>query len=518
MANPFRDKKTSNGANLGFEEKLWQAADKMRGHMDPSEYKHIVLGLVFLKCISDVFEERHHSSLTSPNRSSQHRTKHISSEMFFVPKRARWNGSDGIQRHAGKPHIGRFVDKAMLDIEKENPSLKDVLPKNYARQSLDNRRLSELVTLIGTIGFTGEGHRSMDVLGRVYEFFLGRFARAEGNSGGQFYTPQCVVKLLVEMIEPFKGIVFDPCCGSGGMFVQSEEFVLAHGGRRDDIRIFGQESNLTTWRLAKMNLAIRGIPADIRWNNEGSFQNDAFPSLKADFILANPPFNDSDWGGDRLQKDPRWKFGVPSPSNANFAWMEHFLHHLAPTGTAGFVLSNGSLSSNQISEFQIRKAIIDADLVDCIVYLPTQLFYNTQISASLWFLTRNKTTRGRKRIGETLFVYAYQMGRMTDRIHRELTDSEIELISSTYRAWRSPSENTRYRDIPGFCKSVPLSEIRRHRMALVPGRYVGFDRTPTMTHSLSSLRDEFEQIRARCSASQTASDRAVSILEELLHG
>jgi type I restriction enzyme M protein len=519
MAQEKKSEISSNGGNLGFEEKLWQTADKLRGHMDPSEYKHVVLGLIFLKHISDIFEEHYNRLSRVPISNPEDRKVYDSANIFWVPKRARWGGPNGLQARVSQPktNIGKLLDQAMSDIEKENPSLNGFLPNFFARQSLDSNRLSEIVALVGTIGLGSQPHKSMDLLGRVYEIFLGRFARAEGNSGGQFYTPQCVVKLLVEMIEPFKGIVFDPCCGSGGMFVQSEEFVLAHGGRSGDIKIFGQESNITTCRLAKMNLALRGIDADIRWNNQGSFHNDAFPELKADFIIANPPFNDSDWGGIRLQKDPRWKYGTPQPGNANLAWVQHFLHHLGPNGTAGFVLSNGSLSSNQYVESSIRKAIIEADLVDCIVYLPTQLFYNTQISASLWFLTKNKKDRGRNRTRETLFIYAYDMGRMKDRTHRELTDSEIQSISSTYRAWRSDPRRGKYVDVPGFCKSVSLSEISRHKMTLVPGRYVGFDRTISCPPSLSDLQEELEQIRDRFSVSKTASERAMSILEELLH-
>jgi type I restriction enzyme M protein len=362
----------------------------------------------------------------------------------------------------------------MLALEKDNPGLKGVLPKDYARESLDKRRLGELIDLIGTIGLGDKESRSKDILGRVYEYFLGQFAASEGKKGGEFYTAQSVVKLLVEIIEPYKGRVFDPCCGSGGMFVQSEKFAEAHGGRRTDLSIYGQESNQTTWRLCKMNLAIRGIESNIAWNSEGSFHNDAHKDLKADFVLANPPFNDSDWGGEGLAKDVRWKYGVPPPANANFAWVQHFIHHLAPNGIAGFVLANGSMSSNQSGEGEIRKAIIEADLVDCMIALPGQLFYTTQIPVCLWFLTRNKSNgRFRDRRSKTLFIDARKMGFLVDRKHRELSDKEIASIARAYHAWRGEKEAGKYKDVPGFCKSTPTDEIAAHGFILTPGRYVG---------------------------------------------
>ena len=364
----------------------------------------------------------------------------------------------------------------MTEIENINPVLKGVLPKNYAREGLDKQRLGELIDLIGTIGLGEKDNISKDILGRVYEYFLGQFADAEGKKGGQFYTPRCIVKLLTQMLEPYKGRVYDPCCGSGGMFVQSEKFVQEHGGRIGDISIYGQESNQTTWRLCKMNLAIRRIEADIQWNNEGSFLNDAHKTLKADFILANPPFNDSDWRGELLKDDVRWKYGVPPVNNANFAWIQHFIFHLSPTGIAGFVLSNGSMSSNTSNEGEIRKNIIEADLVDCMVALPSQLFYNTMIPACLWFIARDKKNhKFRDRRGEVLFIDAREMGVMLDRRHRELTDEEINKIADTYHAFRG--EGGEYEDIAGFCKTASIEEIKKQGYILTPGRYVGTKET-----------------------------------------
>jgi len=462
----------SNGARLGFEKKLWAAADKLRGNMDAAEYKHVVLGLIFLKYISDAFSELYDKLKNDPEglADSEEPDEYRAENVFWVPKNARWNN---LQNNAKKPEIGKIIDDAMDAIERDNPSLKGVLSKNYARPALDKQRLGEIIDLIGTIGLGDKESRSKDVLGRVYEYFLGEFADAEGKKGGQFYTPRCIVKLLVEMIGPYSGRVFDPCCGSGGMFVQSEKFIQAHGGRLDSIHILGQESNSTTWRLCKMNLAIRGIESSsILWGD--SFHNDQHKDLKADFILANPPFNDSDWRGQLLRDDVRWKFGTPPEGNANFAWVQHFIHHLSPGGIAGFVLANGSLSSQTSNEGEIRKNIIEADLVDCIVALPSQLFYNTMIPACLWFIARDKENHKlRDRNGEVLFIDARKMGVMVDRRHRELTEDDINKISNTYRAWKGKAG--KHEDKPGFCKASNLEEIRKHDHVLAPGRYVGFE-------------------------------------------
>src|SRR6266581_4708746 len=394
----------TNGANLGFEKKLWKAADKLRSNMDAADYKHVVLGLLFLKYISDAFIEVHRELEKDPTSNPEDVDEYVSRRIFWVPKEARW---EYLSKNAKRPEIGKIIDDAMDAIERDNRSLKGVLVKNYARPGLDKQRLGELIDLVGTIGLGDKENRSKDILGRVYEYFLGQFASAEGKKGGQFYTPQSVVRLLVEMIEPYRGRVFDPCCGSGGMFVQSEKFVQAHGGRLSDLSIFGQESNPTTWRLAKMNLAIRGIEANLGPYNADTFQNDLHKDLKADFILANPPFNDSDWGGDRLREDVRWKYGKPPVGNANFAWVEHIIHHLSPNGVAGYVLANGSMSSNTSGEGEIRKAIIEADLVDCMIALPSQLFYNTMIPACLWFVSRDKENHQfKERRGHALFIDA----------------------------------------------------------------------------------------------------------------
>ncbi|NLY02832.1 MAG: SAM-dependent DNA methyltransferase [Rhodopirellula sp.] len=513
--------KCNNGANLGFEDKLWAAADKLRGNMDAAEYKHVVLGLIFLKYISDAFMEKFAALEGHKHADPEDKDEYLADNIFWVPPEARW---PYLQKNAKRPEIGQLIDDAMLALERDNPTLgkKKVLPKDYARPALDKARLGEIVDLIATIGLGDKQARERDVLGRVYEYFLGKFASAEGKLGGQFYTPQCVVKLLVEMLEPYKGRVLDPCCGSGGMFVQAAKFVQSHAtgngnGKkpkfssavRRDISIYGQESNHTTWRLAMMNLAIRGIDNQgIEWGD--SFLNDKHKDLKADYILANPPFNMEDWGYSKVKNDVRWRrFDQPSGNaqfslppggerkhkdgstfavdggNANYAWILHFLHHLAPHGTAGFVLANGSLTSNTSGEGDIRKAIIEADMVDCIIALPGQLFYTTPIPACLWFLTRNKGAdkeRGfRARHGETLFIDTRKLGVLTDRVHRELTEDEVAQIARTYHAWRSAEpvevrgekDAGKYEDKAGFCKAVTLKEIESHGYALTSGRYVG---------------------------------------------
>lgn len=446
-----------------IEQKLWQAADKLRNNMDAAEYKHVVLGLIFLKYVSDAFEEKQAELAKSPHPDPEDRDEYIAENIFWVPKEARWSF---LRDNAKQPNIGKLIDDAMDAVERDNPTLKGVLPKNYGREALDKRRLGELIDVFSSVSLNGDGYKGKDLLGRIYEYFIGMFADAEGKRGGQFYTPRSIVKLLVEMLQPYRGRILDPACGSGGMFVQSEEFVVNHQGRIGDIAIYGQESNSTTWKLAKMNLAIRGIDADIKLGD--SFHNDQHKDLKADYVIANPPFNDSDWGGETLQNDVRWKHGTPPKGNANFAWVQHFIHHLSPTGTAGFVLANGSMSSQSSGEGEIRKNIVEADLVDCIVTLPSQLFFNTGIPACLWFISRDRQNRS----GKTLFIDARNMGRMINRRNRELTDEDIKKIADTYHNWRG-NNGGKYEDVPGFCKKATLDEIKEHDYVLTPGRYVG---------------------------------------------
>src|SRR5437588_4106 len=437
-------KTTDTGANLGFEAKLWAAADALRNNMDAAEYKHVVVGLIFLKYISDAFESKHAEleAQKAQGANPEDPDEFRAASIFWVPKEARWTH---LKANAPQPSIGTLLDDAMSAIERDNPSLKAVLPKDYGRPGLDKQRLGQLINLVSDIGLGSPADRAKDVLGQVYEYFLAQFASAEGKSGGQFYTPSHVVRVLVEMLAPYKGRVYDPCCGSGGMFVQSEKFIEAHAGKLGDISIYGQESNYTTWRLAKMNLAIRGIDGQIAHGD--TFHNDRHPDLKADFVLANPPFNVSDWGGERLREDKRWAYGAPPAGNANFAWVQHLVHHLAPAGVAGFVLANGSMSSNQSGEGDIRKNLIEADVVDCMVALPGQLFYSTQIPACLWFLARDrKNGKFRDRRGHVLFIDARKLGRMVDRTHRELINEDIARVANAYHAWRGAKGAGEYAD------------------------------------------------------------------------
>lgn len=500
-----------NGSDLGIEAALFKAADKLRGNMEPSDYKHVALGLIFLKHISDGFEAKRAELLAEYPEGAEDPDEYLADNIFWVPQEARWSH---LQASAKQPTIGKLIDEAMIAIEKVNPSLKGVLPKDYGRPALNAVMLGELIDLISGIAL-GEGKdKARDLLGRVYEYFLGQFAGSEGKRGGEFYTPRSVVRTMVEMLEPYKGRVYDPCCGSGGMFVQSEKFVEAHGGRLGDIAIYGQESNYTTWRLCKMNLAVRGIDADIRWNSEGTFHKNELPDLRADVILANPPFNISDWGGERLREDGRWKYGIPPAGNANYAWLQHILHHLSPTGTAGVVLANGSMSSTQSGEGEMRRAMIEGEVVDCMIALPGQLFYSTQIPACLWFLAKDKSNgiaRDRKlrdRRGEVLFIDARKLGFMVDRTRKEFSNADIAQIADTYHAWRLGEG---YADVPGFCRSASLEEIRSHGHVLTPGRYVGAeaaeeDETP-FAERFANLQEQLEAQFAEAEA-LTATIRA----------
>ncbi len=476
-----RPRKTAAKPAKTLEQQLWDTADALRGNQEPSEYKHVVLGLVFLKYISDRFTERRlaiEAELAADGipeergaRFVEDRDEYAGHNVFWVPADARW---DTIQARAKLPSIGQDIDTAMDLIEKENPVIRGVLPRNYGREGLDKGRLGQLVDLIGSIGFTQtDDHGSDDVLGRVYEYFLGQFAGKEtGKDAGAFYTPRSVVRTLVELLEPFHGRVYDPCCGSGGMFVESAKFVQAHNGARTDVAIYGQEFTDATWKLVKMNLALRGIEADLGERSDDSFAHDLHPDLRADFILANPPFNVSNWWDAKLADDPRWTFGVPPQGNANFAWVQHFIYHLSPRGTAGFVLANGSLSSKSSGEGDIRRKLVEADLVDCIVAMPDRLFLNTGISVALWFVSKGRHGNGhRKRVGEVLFIDARKLGRMETRRLRVLEDADVSKIADTYHSWRNPDGD--YADMPGFCKAAARHEIASHDFVLTPGRYVG---------------------------------------------
>lgn len=486
-----------------IEKTLWAAADKLRSNMDAAEYKHVVLGLIFLKYISDAFADLHKKLQEGQGEfegaDPEDADEYLAFNVFYVPEKARWTF---LRDNAKQPEIGILIDQAMDSIEKINDSLKGVLPKNYADPDLDKQRLGELIDLISKIGFGGEGHQGKDLLGQVYEYFLGMFADAEGKNGGQFYTPQSIVKLLVEMLEPYKGRIYDGCCGSGGMFVQSEKFIENHQGKIGDLSIYGQESNPTTVKLAKMNLAIRGIDANIQFGD--TFTNDLHPDLKADYIIANPPFNISDWKGEQLRDDKRWRYGIPPTGNANYAWLQHFIHKLSPNGTAGIVLANGSMNSNTGNEGEIRKNMIEAGVVDCMVALPSQLFYNTMIPACLWFLAKNKTNgKFRNRSSEILFIDARNLGVMVNRKNRELSEKDIKTISDTYHNWRNIKGN--YKDIQGFCKSASMTEVAENNYVLMPGRYVGtedeiedplsFDeKMKTLTETLNKQFIETEQL------------------------
>ena len=496
MNNKKNGRKNKSQTKIPIETKLWEAADSLRKNIDAAEYKHIILGLIFLKYISDSFETLYEKLKTGKGKlkeaNPEDRDEYTRKNIFFVPPSARWSH---LRSCAKKPQIGKDIDSAMDAIERENPSLKNVLPKVYAKGNLDPLSLGKLIDEFSNIDMESAKDRSADILGHVFEYFLGQFGLAEGKKGGQFYTPRSVVKLLVEMLEPYKGRVFDPCCGTGGMFVQSEKFIKEHQGLVKNISIYGQESNQTTWRLAKMNLAIRGIGSSrVKWNNEGSFLKNEHPDLKANFVIANPPFNDSNWSGHLLKKDGRWKYGVPPVGNANFAWIQHFVYHLAPEGIAGFVMAKGSLTSKSSNEDVIRKNLIDEGLVDCIVNLPSKLFLNTQIPASLWFLRKGKT----KRKKEVLFIDARNLGHLISRRNREFSDKDIQKIASTYHHWKKGSK--KYKNIAGFCNSTPVSEVKKLDYVLSPGRYVGlpeekedFDFAERFTELKSKLEEQMKE-------------------------
>ena len=511
MKQPMPKNKTAK--TRGLEATLFKAADKLRKNMDAAEYKHVALGLLFLKYISDSFEARYEELKNERYADPEERDEYHAENEFWVPPEARWKA---LQSQSKQTNIGAVLDEAMEAIERENESLKGILPKGFSRPNVGAATLGGLMDLFGDVALGGAPAKSKDVLGKIYEYFLGQFALAEGKKGGQFYTPASIVRLLVEMIEPYRGRVFDPCCGSGGMFVSSEKFIEAHQGKVTDISIYGQESNQTTYRLCRMNLAIRRIEGmQVKWNEEGSFLRDAHPDLKADFILANPPFNDSDWSGEQLREDGRWKYGAPPRGNANFAWVQHFIHHLSPKGAAGFVLSKGSLTSKSSNEDVIRKNIIDAGLVDCIVNLPAKLFLNTQIPACLWFVSnkRHGYNGDRKRAGEILFIDAGELGHLINRRTREFSDEDIARIADTYHRWRKEDGN--YEDVAGFCNAAPIEKVKELDYVLSPGRYVGlpdeeddFD----FGERFAELKAEFE---AQIKEEKTLNKRILANLDKI---
>ncbi len=525
-----------SGMNQDLKKTLWAAADKLRSSMDAAEYKHIVLGLIFLKYISDAFDERRTylqakfqnaaAELYLPDAADhaealEERDYYTMANVFWVPASARW---EAIRARAKQADIGVRIDAALEAIEADNKSLKNILDKRFGRTQLEPGRLGELVDLVSTIGF-GEGHHAKDLLGEVYEYFLGQFANAEGKKGGQFYTPASVVKVLVEVLAPHQGRVYDPCCGSGGMFVQSEKFIEAHGGSPDAISIYGQEANPTTWRLVAMNLAIRGLAADLGKEPADTFHRDQHPDLRADHVLANPPFNISDWGGERLLEDRRWAYGTPPAGNANYAWLQHILHHLSPRGQAGVVLANGSMSSNQSGEGDIRRAMVEADVVDVMVALPPQLFFNTQIPACLWFLSKDKGgaalpggKKGRKRRGEVLFIDARKLGRMNTRVTRVFDDDDVARIAAAVHRWRADGEDGAdepYADEPGFCRAVKLAEIAEHAHVLTPGRYVGSE---AGTDDEEASGEKMERLTAQLAEQMANGARLDAVIREKLEG
>ena len=493
----------NEGAALGFEEQLWKAAEGLRGHVEPAEYKHIVLGLLFMKYITD----------NAGIKQKTARAKaHSSTASFVVPPSAIWSG---LVLAAQDGRATDALSTAMKDIEASNPSLHGLLTFDVKR--IDNERFAALMGVLDNISLDQTAGDSRDLLGRVYEYFLAKFASSEGRSGGEYYTPRSVVQLLVEMVQPSSGTLYDPCCGTAGMFVQSARILTEHGGRVGKVAVFGQESSPTTWRLAKMNLALRGIQADLGPRHADTFRNDIHPSLKADFILANPPFNARDWGGDKLARDPRWQFGTPPANNANYAWVQHILSHLKPTGVAGFVLSNGSISSDQSGEGQMRQRMVSADVIECIVTLPNQLFYGTQIPACLWFISPSKTRGGAIGLANrTLFIDARSRGHLVDRVHADLSPQDVSEIADVYHRWRA--EGRDFQDVPGFAKAATTDEIRQHKYSLVSGRYVGFARDKTPGFDPKQLAAEIDEARSRLADIAAASRRSLSMMEALRRG